>query len=142
MNGALPFTFTARSIHFLLLPMPAAPRIRQLRRDNILFKLAMNAVRLHLEEDDRLGREPQLREVPNADLLLIQQHIDQWAGVATSYLMRKFRCPAPQAMQLLGELLVELKTSIPVAELRQVPYQQAFFFAARVGDQSAAAAGG
>jgi hypothetical protein len=105
----------------------AAPRLRQLRRDNTLFKLAMNAIRLHLEEDDRLARQPHLREAPDADLLLIQQHIDQWVGLATNYLMRKFRCPAAQAMQLLGELLVDLKTGIPVAELRQVPYQQALF---------------
>ncbi|MGI4866838.1 MAG: hypothetical protein ACRYFZ_23170 [Janthinobacterium lividum] len=107
--------------------MPAAPRIRQLRRDNILFKLAMNAIRLHLEEDDRLAQQPQLRNAPDADLLLIQQHIDQWVGVATSYIMRKFRCPSAQAMQLLGELMVDLKTGIPVGELRQVPYQQALF---------------
>jgi hypothetical protein len=107
--------------------MPAAPRLRQLRRDNLLFKLAMNAVRLHLEEDDRLAQQPHLREAPDADLAFIQQSIDQWVGVATNYLMRKFRCAAPQAMQLLGELLVDLKTGIPVAELRQVPYQQALF---------------
>ncbi len=103
------------------------PRLRQLRRDNTLFKLAMNAIRLHLEEDDRLARQPQLREAPDADLEFIQQSIDQWVGLATNYLAHKFRCPAPQAMQLLGELLIDLKTSIPVAELRQVPYQQALF---------------
>lgn len=107
--------------------MPAAPRLRQLRRDNTLFNLAMNAIRLHLEEDDRLAQQPQLREAPDADLLLIQQHIDQWIGLATSYLMRKFRCPAAQAMQLLGELMANLKMGIPVAELRQVPFQQALF---------------
>ena len=107
--------------------MPPAPRLRQLRRDNTLFKLAMNAIRLHLEEDDRLAQQPQLREAPDADLQLIQQHIDQWVGVATGYLMRKFRCSAAQAMQLLGELLVDLKRGIPVGELRQVPYQQALF---------------
>lgn len=101
------------------------PRMRQLRRDKTLFALAMNAIRLHLEEDDRLARQPQLREAPDADLLQIQQGIDQWVGLATGYVMRKFRCPAAQTVQLLGELLVELKTSIPVAELRQVPYQQA-----------------
>lgn len=107
--------------------MPAAPRLRQLRRDNLLFKLAMNAVRLHLEEDDRLARQPDLRTAPDADLAFIQQSIDQWVGIATSYIARKFRCPAAQAMQLLGELLTDLKTSIPVGELRQVPYQQALY---------------
>ncbi|RYY19830.1 MAG: hypothetical protein EOO36_04890 [Cytophagaceae bacterium] len=105
----------------------AAPRLRQLRRDNLLFKLAMNAVRLHLEEDDRLARQPQLRAAPDADLEFIQQSIDQWVGIATSYIVRKFRCAVPQAMQLLGELLVDLKTGIPVGELRQVPYQQALY---------------
>jgi len=99
--------------------------MRQLRRDKTLFTLAMNAIRLHLEEDDRLARQPHLREAPDAGLLQIQQGIDQWAGLATGYVMRKFRCPAAQTMQLLGELLVELKASIPVDELRQVPYQQA-----------------
>lgn len=105
----------------------AAPRLRQLRRDNLLFKLAMNAIRLHLEEDDRLARQPHLRTAPDADLAFIQQSIDQWVGTATNYIAHKFRCPDPQAMQLLGELLVDLKTGIPVGELRQVPYQQALF---------------
>ena len=105
--------------------MPAAPRPRQLRRDKTLFALAMNAVRLHLEEADRLNQQPELRETPDADLLLIQQSIDQWAGLITNYVMRKFRCPASQAMQLLGELLADLKATVPVPELRQVPYQRA-----------------
>ena len=105
----------------------ATPRLRQLRRDKLLFKLAMNAVRLHLEEDDRLARQPQLRAAPDADLKFIQHSIDQWVGVAANYLAHKFRCPAPQAMQLLGELRVDLKTGIPVGELRQVPYQQALY---------------
>ncbi|GAB3637055.1 hypothetical protein GCM10027422_26450 [Hymenobacter arcticus] len=104
--------------------MPA-PRPRQLRRDKTLFALAMNAVRLHLEEADRLHQQPELRETPDAGLQLVQQGIDQWVGLATGYVMRKFRCPAPQAMQLLGELLADLKSSIPVAELRQVPFQEA-----------------
>ncbi|AMR27432.1 hypothetical protein A0257_10215 [Hymenobacter psoromatis] len=99
--------------------------MRQLRRDKTLFTLAMNAIRLHLEEDDRLARQPQLRDAPDTDLLQIQQGIDQWVGLATGYVMRKFRCPAAQTVELLGGLMVELKTSIPVAELRQVPYQQA-----------------
>lgn len=105
----------------------AAPRLRQLRRDNLLFKLAMNAIRLHLEEDDRITQNPHLRTAPDADLAFIQQSIDQWVGTATNYITHKFRCPAPQAMQLLGELLIDLKTGIPVGELRQVPYQQALF---------------
>ncbi|MGI4761840.1 MAG: hypothetical protein ACRYF0_14120 [Janthinobacterium lividum] len=103
------------------------PRLRQLRRDNTLFKLAMNTVRLHLEEEDRLARQPQLRTAPDADLAFIQGSIDQWVGLATNYIAHRFRCPAPQAMQLLGELLGDLKASIPVGELRQVPYQQALY---------------
>lgn len=87
----------------------------------------MNAIRLHLEDDDRLARQPQLRDAPDADLAFIQQSIDQWVGLATSYIMRKFRCAAPQAMQLLGELLADLKAGIAVGELRQVPYQQALY---------------
>jgi hypothetical protein len=39
--------------------------------------------------------------------------------------MQKHRCPAPQAMQLLGELLADLKSNISVNELRQVPFQHA-----------------
>jgi len=103
------------------------PRLRQLRRDNTLFKLAMNAIRLHLEEDDRLAQQPHLRTAPDADLELVQHSIDQWVGLATNYITHKFRCPAPQAMQSLGELLIDLKTSIPVGELRQVPFQQALY---------------
>ncbi|MFD1871474.1 hypothetical protein [Hymenobacter bucti] len=101
------------------------PRMRQLRRDKTLFGLAMNAVRLHLEEHDRLAQQPQLREEPDDILRLIQQSIDQWVGLATSYLMGKFRCSTTQAMELLGELLADMKAGIPVGELRQVPFQHA-----------------
>ena len=107
--------------------MPAAPRLRQLRRDNTLFKLAMNTVRLHLEEEDRLAHQPQLRLAPDADLAFIQESIDQWVGLASNYIAHKFRCPAQQAMKSLGELLLDLKAGVPVGELRQVPYQQALF---------------
>jgi len=103
----------------------ALPRMRQLRRDRTLFGLAMNAVRLHLEEHDRLAQQPQLREEPDDILRLIQQSIDQWVGLATSYLMRKYRCSAAQAMELLGELLIDMKAGVPVDELRQVPFQAA-----------------
>jgi hypothetical protein len=101
------------------------PRLRQLRRDKALFTLAMNTVRLHLEEADRLTQQPQLREAPDDDMRLIQQHIDYWVGLATNYLMQKFRCPAGQAMDLLGELLADLKRSVSVHELRQVPFTRA-----------------
>ncbi len=119
--------------------MPAAPRLRQLRRDNTLFKLAMNTVRLHLEEHDRLAQQPALREAPDADLTFIQQSIDQWVGLASNYIAYRFRSSAQQAMQLLGELIIDLKSSIPVGELRRVPYQQALYLPpAWVADQQPA----
>lgn len=105
------------------------PRLRQLRRDKTLFTLAMNTIRLHLEEADRLASQPQLREAPDADLLLIQQSIDQWAGLASGYIMQKFKCPLPMALQLLGELQNDLKMSVSVDELRQVHFSRALAFA-------------
>jgi hypothetical protein len=105
--------------------MPAAPRLRQLRRDKTLFGLAMNATRLHLEEADRLHQQPELRDAPDDTLRLIQYSIDQWAGLATGYVVRKYHCPAPQAMQLLGELLADIRAGVPVQELRQVPFEVA-----------------
>jgi hypothetical protein len=103
----------------------SAPRLRQLRRDKTLFGLAMNATRLHLEEADRINQQPELREAPDDALQLIQYSIDQWAGLATSYVIRKYRCPAPQAMQLLGELLADIRAGVPMQELRQVPFEVA-----------------
>ena len=102
-----------------------SPRLRQLRRDKTLFTLAMSVIRLHLEEEDRLAQRPQLRTVPDADLLLIQQSIDQWASLASGYIVRRFRCPLALAMQLLGELQNELKMTTPASELRQVPFTRA-----------------
>lgn len=99
----------------------ALPRLRQLRRDKLVFSLAVNAVRLHLEEADRLAQQPGLRDAPDADLQLIQQSADQWVGLSTSYLLRKYRCTMKEALELLGELQAELKRSIPVNELRQIP---------------------
>lgn len=104
--------------------MPATPRIRQLRRDKTLFALALNTVRLHLEEEGRLSQQPHLREAPDVDLLLIQQSVDQWVALAADYIMRKFRCPLGVALPLIGELQTELKRSIPAAELWQIPLGQ------------------
>lgn len=101
------------------------PRLRQLRRDKTIFTLAMNTVRLHLEEHDRLAHQPALHEAPDDDLRFIQQNIDQWVGLATDCIMHKYRCPAGQAMELLGELLADLKRSVSVHELRQVPFTRA-----------------
>ncbi|HET9503155.1 MAG TPA: hypothetical protein VFO93_06420 [Hymenobacter sp.] len=105
--------------------MPSAPRLRQLRRDKTLFGLAMNATRLHLEEADRLNQQPELLEAPDDTLQLIQYSIAQWAGLATSYVSRKYRCPTPQAIQLLSELLADIRAGVPVHELRQVPFEVA-----------------
>ena len=101
------------------------PRLRQLRRDKTIFTLAMNAIRLHLEEEDRLAQQPQLRQAPDDDLQLIQLNIDQWAHLATHHIMHTFRCPLPLAIQLLGELQNDLKRSVSVHELRQVPFTRA-----------------
>ncbi|MDO7877138.1 hypothetical protein Q5H93_20500 [Hymenobacter sp. ASUV-10] len=101
--------------------MPAAPRARQLRRDKTVFSLLMNVVRLHLEEDDRLARQPQLRDFPDAELLQLQQVADQWLGLAIAYIMQKHKCPMPTALRVIGEVQADLKASIPAAEVRAVP---------------------
>ncbi len=103
--------------------MSAAPRLRQLRRDKTLFGLAMNATRLHLEEADRLNYQPELRDAPDDTMQLIQYSIAQWAGIATDYVVRKYRCSNTQALQLLGELLLDIRAGVPVHELRQVPFE-------------------
>jgi hypothetical protein len=99
------------------------PRLRQLRRDKTLFGLVMNATRLHLEEADRLNYQPELRDAPDDTLQLIQYSIAQWAGIATDYVVRKYHCPTQQAMQLLGELLIDIRSGVAVHELRQVPFE-------------------
>ncbi|NML67702.1 hypothetical protein HHL22_21075 [Hymenobacter sp. RP-2-7] len=104
--------------------MATLPRLRQLRRDKTLFALALNTVRLHLEEEARTSQQPHLREAPDADLLFIQQSIDQWVSLAASYMVRKFHCPLASALSLIGELQTELKRGIPVEELWQIPLEQ------------------
>ncbi len=99
----------------------AAPRLRQLRRDKTIFSLSLNIIRLHLEENELLGQQPQLREAPDAVLLLVQQSIDQWVSLATGHIMHKHNCPAGEALQLLGELQNEMKSNIPAAEVWQIP---------------------
>ncbi|RZK14869.1 MAG: hypothetical protein EOO56_24025 [Hymenobacter sp.] len=103
----------------------AAPRLRQLRRDKTIFSLSLNIIRLHLEEQELL-RQPQA-EAPEAVLLLVQQSIDHWVGLATGYLMRKHRCPAGEALPLLGEFQADLKASIPAAEVWQIPLGTVLF---------------
>lgn len=99
------------------------PRLRQLRRDKLLFTLALNTVRLHLEESDRITLAPHLLEAPDEDLQLIQQHLFQWVNLSTNYIMRKYQCPIQVALELLGELQNDLKRNISPTELRQVPLQ-------------------
>ncbi len=101
--------------------MPAAPRARQLRRDKTVFHLLMNVVRLHLEEDARLARQPQLRDFPDQELLIIQQAIDQWVGLATGYVMQKHKCPLPTALRVISEVQAELKAVVPAEEVWAVP---------------------
>ena len=95
--------------------------MRQLRRDRTLFSLLMNAIRLFVEEDDRLARQPHLREAPDADLLHVQQVADRWLGLAAAYVVRKHRCQVPVAMQLLDELRAEVAEGVPLDEVRRVP---------------------
>lgn len=104
--------------------MSAAPRARQLRRDKKVFNLLMNVCRLHLEESDRLAQQPELRETPDSDLLLIQQIADQWLGLAMSYVMQKHNCQFAPTLRAIGELQADLKQGIPAAEMRQVPLSQ------------------
>ena len=104
--------------------MPAAPRARQLRRDNTVFNLLMNVIRLRLEEDDRLARQPELRDSPDAELLHIQQVADQWVGMVMTYVVQRHKCTMPTAMRVIGEVHTELKASIPADQLRQVPIHQ------------------
>jgi hypothetical protein len=101
--------------------MPAAPRMRQLRRDKTVFNLVMNIIRIYLEEGDLLAQQPQLREAPDANLLYLQQVADQWLGLATGYIIRKHRCSMMVAIQVIAEFQVELKATIPEAEIRAVP---------------------
>jgi hypothetical protein len=104
--------------------MSAAPRARQLRRDKTVFNLLMNVCRLHLEEDDRLAQQPQLRETPDAGLVYIQRIADQWVGLALAYVMQKHRCQLTPALRAIGELQAELKAVIPAEEVRQMPLSQ------------------
>ncbi|GAB3587200.1 hypothetical protein [Hymenobacter daeguensis] len=101
--------------------MPAAPRARQLRRDKTVFNLLMNVIRLHLEEDDRLARQPELRDFPDASLLHLQQVADQWVGLAIGYVMQRHKCPMTTAMRVIGDVQMELKAVVPAAEVRAVP---------------------
>jgi len=99
----------------------AAPRLRQLRRDKVIFSLSLNIIRLHLEESELLRQYPDLREAPDAVLLLVQQSIDQWVSLASGHIMRKHNCPAGEALQLIGELQTEMKANIPAEEVWQIP---------------------
>ena len=101
--------------------MPAAPRLRQLRRDRTVFALLMNIIRIYLEESDRLAHQPELRYAPDADLRHLQQVADQWLSLAIAYVIRKHHCPAHLALPLVAELQAELKATVPEAEVRRMP---------------------
>ena len=103
--------------------MPAAPRMRQLRRDKTVFNLVMNIIRIYLEEDTLLTYQPHLREAPDANLLYLQQVADQWMSLVTAYVIQKHRCSMAAAIQLIAELQAELKAVVPEAEIRSVPLE-------------------
>jgi hypothetical protein len=104
--------------------MPAAPRARQLRRDKVVFSLLMNVVRLHLEESDRLAQQPELRDFPDAELLHLQQVADEWLGIGLRHVMYHYKCTMPTALRVVGEVLTDLKASIPAAHVRQMPLSE------------------
>lgn len=81
--------------------MPAAPSLRQVRRDPLVFDLLINALRLDLEEDERLKLLPALATVPDADLLALRRSRQPWLVLAAGYVLRKFRCPSEVAAQLV-----------------------------------------
>lgn len=112
--------------------MPAAPRLRQLRRDKTVFSLLMNMLRLQLEEDDRLERLPHLENAPDAELLHIQETADQWLGLAIAYVMRKHHCSFEAAQRVVAELEAQLQDDIPKTEMRSVPLTEVLNFPAHL----------
>ena len=105
--------------------MPAAPRLRQLRRDKIVSGFVLNVLRLDLEEDDRLVSQPGLREQPDEALHHLHQIRRYWQGMAAVYVMRKSRCSVEAAVRVGEELLDELGDTLPEAEIRAVPLREA-----------------
>ena len=104
--------------------MPAPPRLRQLRRDNNVYSLLMNTVRLNLEADERTARHPHLRDAPDAELRHLQEVARRWMVLAAGYVMRRHRCSPEVAVRLVQELEMELRHDTPEAELRAVPLEE------------------
>ena len=105
--------------------MPAAPRLRQLRRDKIVSGFVLNVLRLDLEEDEQFALQPALRKQPDEAL----QHLDRirryWQGVAAIYVMRKSGCSPEAAVRVMEELRDELGDTLPEAQIRAVPLREA-----------------
>ena len=101
----------------------------------------MNAVRLDLEDYDRLARQPALGDAPDADLLHLRRVVRYWLGVASMYVMRKSRCSPEAAVRAVTELRGELEAAVPAAEIRAVPLQQVLDVPAELLPAEAAPAG-
>lgn len=108
--------------------VPCPPRLRQLRRDDRLFPLAMNVLRLDTEEDKRIAQHPALESDPDAELTQIKQGRDRWLAVAIIHVAQKHRCRPAQALQLLDELVEELKQTVPHTEIWAVPVAEVLDF--------------
>ncbi len=104
--------------------MPSAPRLRQLRRDKIVFGFVLNVVRLDLEEDERLALQPGLRAAPDEALQHLSRVRQYWQGVAAIYVMRKSNCSPEAAVRVAEELRDELGDELPEAEIRAVPLRE------------------
>ena len=105
--------------------MPAAPRLRQLRRDKTVFGFVLNVVRLDLEEDERLAHQPALHDAPGEALLHLRRIRQYWLGVAAVCVMRRSRCSPEAAVRAVTELCEELGETMAEAEIRAVPLREA-----------------
>ena len=117
MPAAATFVEYLIQTHF----MPAAPRLRQLRRDKSVFSFMLNVVRLDLEEFEQLARQPELRAVPDDSLQHLRRVRQYWQGVAAIYVMRKSHCAPEAAVRVTDELRAELAGELPEAKIRAVP---------------------
>lgn len=105
--------------------MPAPPRLRQVRRDKIVFGFVLNVVRLDLEDDDQLAHQPALREAPDEALQHLRRIVQYWLGVAAIYVMRKSRCSPEAAVRVVTELREELEETMSEVEIRAVSLREA-----------------
>jgi len=105
--------------------MPAAPpRLRQLRRDKLIFSLVRDVARLDLEEAERLGRHPALEQHPDSDLDQLRRMLRYWQGVSIIRVSRQYRCSIEVAAGLVHELRDELADTLSPDELRATPLSE------------------